>query len=759
MKISRIVALLLVFVFVQAASAQTDQKRVERLAGLAKVWGTVKYFHPFLAYREIDWDKALVETIPKVNAAKSSQEYQSALNSMLNALGDKATFAVIESNSKNNSEAKTDSTDAVRLADGVLVLDIMKIAQTLTADWSAGQKINQQIKSLLPNARGVVLDCRADPQAASSDDEEVAYSFDEFLRNTVPQFLEKDVPLGTVRYRMHSGYAPQDGTTSGGYYSSLVTDTPQLLAGKGAKKMWLSFIVNDGTPDISTVLGGLQAAGVAFVVQEGDLTKEFGANAYRMKLSDGISFKMRTTELVNPEGTIGFKTDSTAQKTNDDAVLKEAVASLGKSRVSSSQNTASVSAALRGTKDNHYAEMKFPASEYRLLALFRFWSVIDNFYPYKNLIGDGWRDVLERYIPKFEANKTAIEYQATVLEMVTEMHDSHGFVRGTDDFNETLGGFTVPFLVRYLDGKAVVFKVLDDKLSVKVGDTIVAIDGGTEQKRREYLSRFFAASTPQRLLYRVSLFLLSGPKDSKAKITLLGVDGKTREIEAPRTQSLNERKFYEGFLRTNPVVEVLPSGFGYVDLARLQVGEVDAMFEKIKDTKAVIFDMRGYPNGTAWAIAPRLTDKTAVGAALFSRPLLTANSLGSSDVLGGAEFLFTQPIPERKGDVYRGKVVMLIDEWAISQSEHTCLFFESATNVTFIGMPTAGANGDVTNLVLPGEIFVNFSGHAVRHADGRQLQRLGIQPTIKVSPTVKGIAEGRDEILEAAVKFLQTPKK
>src|SRR4051794_26702047 len=102
MKISRIVALLLVFVFVQAASAQTDQKRVERLAGLAKVWGTVKYFHPFLAYREIDWDKALVETIPKVNAAKSSQEYQSALNSMLNALGDKATFAVIESNSKNN---------------------------------------------------------------------------------------------------------------------------------------------------------------------------------------------------------------------------------------------------------------------------------------------------------------------------------------------------------------------------------------------------------------------------------------------------------------------------------------------------------------------------------------------------------------------------------------------------------------------------------------------------------------------------------
>ena len=69
-------------------------------------------------------------------------------------------------------------------------------------------------------------------------------------------------------------------------------------------------------------------------------------------------------------------------------------------------------------------------------------------------------------------------------------------------------------------------------------------------------------------------------------------------------------------------MQVLPSGFGYVDLARLQAGEVDKMFDTIKNTPAVIFDMRGYPNGTAWSIAPRLTEKKNVVAALFSRPLL-----------------------------------------------------------------------------------------------------------------------------------------
>ena len=43
----------------------------------------MKYFHPFLAYRDIDWDKALIETIPKVNAARTAQDYQAALNQML----------------------------------------------------------------------------------------------------------------------------------------------------------------------------------------------------------------------------------------------------------------------------------------------------------------------------------------------------------------------------------------------------------------------------------------------------------------------------------------------------------------------------------------------------------------------------------------------------------------------------------------------------------------------------------------------------
>jgi C-terminal processing protease CtpA/Prc len=105
--------------------------------------------------------------------------------------------------------------------------------------------------------------------------------------------------------------------------------------------------------------------------------------------------------------------------------------------------------------------------------------------------------------------------------------------------------------------------------------------------------------------------------------------------------------------------------------------------------------------------------------------------------------------------MYRGPTVMLIDERAMSLAEHTGLWFEAANGTKFIGSNSAGANGDTTVLVLPGEIFVVFTGHDVRHADGRQLQRIGLVPDVAIRPTIEGIRAGRDEVLEGAIAYLK----
>lgn len=738
-----------------APSPSTEDARIARLVGLAKVWGTVKYFHPYLAYRDIDWDKALIDAIPKVNAARTPQDYQAALNQMLAILNDKSTRADIEVENKPASSTPPASPNLVRTENGILIIAAAQIAQAVSKDISTLNGFMTSINQSLPTASGIVVDARSASKATELD----AYHLDNFLRQSLTAMLDTDVVLGATRYRMHNGYATQTASGANFYYSAVVNSSPKTIAGRSKTKTPpMAFIVNQNSPAIADVLSGLQSAGRAQVVLEGEQPL---SETFTIEVSDGVKVRMRTAEIVNADGSIDLQPDAAVAKTTtDDAALNEAMKAVrANTAATKPKRTISQTTPQVAEIDKPYADMLFPNVEYRLLALFRFWNVINNFFPYKHLIGDSWETVLPRYIPKFEANKDAVDYQLTVRELVTEMRDSHGGVRNTTAASEKLGTFVPNAMAGYVENKSVITKVIDDKLPIKVGDVILSVDGEPIEKKREALARYIASSTPQWLMRLVHLRLMLGPKDTAVKLKVRGASGEVRDVELPRASSIMDPKWPGLMERSTPIVQVLPSGYAYVDLDRLQAGEVDKMFETIKNTPAVIFDMRGYPNGTAWSIAPRLTEKKNVVAALFSRPVREANDLTDSDVGDSGRYSFAQRIPERQGDLYRGKVVVLINEDAISQSEHTCLFFEAATDVTFIGTPTAGANGDVTNMVLPGNLTVSFSGHDVRHADGRQLQRVGIQPTIRVERTIRGVIEGRDEILDAAIKFLQNVSK
>ncbi len=198
------------------------------------------------------------------------------------------------------------------------------------------------------------------------------------------------------------------------------------------------------------------------------------------------------------------------------------------------------------------------------------------------------------------------------------------------------------------------------------------------------------------------------------------------------------------------MVRLLTEDIGYADLDRLKAPDVDEMFEKLKDTKAIIFDNRGFPYIPMFAIAPRLTEENRVKVALFQRPLVMMPDKSQS-----ISHTFVQSLPPTEKWRYKGKTVMLIDERAISRAEHIGLFFEAVNGTKFIGSHSAGANGDISNLCVPGEIIISFTGQAVRYVDGRQLQRIGLVPDIEIRPTIEGIQNGKDEVLEAAIEYLE----
>jgi len=54
----------------------------------------VRYLHPYLVSREVDWDRAFVEVVPQLLAARDSAEYRRAVEAMLAPLRDPVTRVV-----------------------------------------------------------------------------------------------------------------------------------------------------------------------------------------------------------------------------------------------------------------------------------------------------------------------------------------------------------------------------------------------------------------------------------------------------------------------------------------------------------------------------------------------------------------------------------------------------------------------------------------------------------------------------------------
>jgi C-terminal processing protease CtpA/Prc len=107
---------------------------------------------------------------------------------------------------------------------------------------------------------------------------------------------------------------------------------------------------------------------------------------------------------------------------------------------------------------------------------------------------------------------------------------------------------------------------------------------------------------------------------------------------------------------------------------------------------------------------------------------------------------------------YGGKVVILVDENSVSQAEYTAMALQSAPGAIVVGSTTAGADGNVSEIPLPGALRTMISGLGVFYPDGAPTQRVGVRVDVEVRPTIAGIRAGRDEVLEAAIHQIDSAR-
>ncbi len=728
--------LLILILFYSSESSAQSSIDFEKFSNACELWGLIKYFHPEKPGQA--FDSAFISQVPKMLEARTDDDWKSLMTDWLTDLEDPAT-RIISSKTQSASIVKSEF-----LKDSILYV---KISGTSHFDdfYGFGAFIKSTISQLEKSTR-IIFDLRQDNEIPKKYSGGLNFFFDYYGLNKIL------ATRAAIQYKSiyYSGFKPETGATSGGYtINNILTNAlePGDFEKSGKRVVWIA----NNYSDLPIVAIAQNVQGKGIILNESEEVTQLLPLTQTFEVSDNLTVKFRTAELVIENGQLP-KALAYSATDNPLSIAERLLNSEIPFQISSNQESPQKPKEIG--KDTYSSE--YPSIGYRVLAAAKIYSVIEMFFPYHQFMDKNWKSVLRESLPEFIAAKNDVEYGLAVAKMYANINDSHGFIQGNKGLDQLQGEAPSPISVDWIENKIVVTRFRNDSIcnlnKIDIGDIITKVDGVQVEKLMEKYEVYFSHSNKATIKQIAARLCIRGGENQEGIFTIVDKQGKSRDVKLIWTNSYNKNFIIKYRLDT---IQHINKNIGYADLTRMTTNQTDSMFEMFKDTKAIIFDMRGYPNGTAWTIAPRLTEKQNVAVAKFRKNELLSPNVASGDILSNKSYTeLIQTIAPTDQWKYMGKTVMLIDQNAQSQSEHTGLFFESVNNTIFIGSQSAGANGDVTNFRIPGNMTLNFSGQGVWHADGRQLQRIGLVPHVLVKPTIQGIRSNKDEVLDKAVEWI-----
>src|SRR5688572_3613877 len=399
-------------------------------------------------------------------------------------------------------------------------------------------------------------------------------------------------------------------------------------------------------------------------------------------------------------------------------------------------------------RDVAYAALTLPDSGYQVLGLYRFWNIIEYWFPYRDQLDENWDKVLAEFIPRIALAKDKDAYQLETLALIARVTDTHAnLFSAPPELRPPAGSCQLPVITRFVEGQAVVTGYSNASgatTGLQVGDVIESMDGIPVQELVKRWEPYFPASNqPTRLRDMARVFTRGACATARVAIRR---PGGTAEITAQR-QPLASVDRQAGFTHDLPgdTFRLLSDQVAYLKLSSVKIADTSSYVERSKGTRGLIIDIRNYPSEVVvFALGSLLVDRDTP----FAR--FTAGDLGNPGAFRWAAQTTLTPLQPH----YAGEVVVLVDETSLSQAEYTAMAFRAAAQAIVVGSTTAGADGNVSQFSLPGGLRTAISGIGVFYPDKRPTQRIGIVPDIEVRPTIAGIRAGRDEVLEEAVRQL-----
>jgi hypothetical protein len=393
-----------------------------------------------------------------------------------------------------------------------------------------------------------------------------------------------------------------------------------------------------------------------------------------------------------------------------------------------------------------YPNVAFPDAGYQLLSLYRFWNIVQYWYPNRNLLDENWNRVLAEFIPRIALARDKTAYQMETIAPIAKVTDTHANLwSAPPQIRPPAGECQLPVITRFIEDRAVVTGFSDASVEaatgLSIGDVIDRIDGVPIPTLVTQWTPYYPASNQPTRLRDIARSMNRGAC-ADARLTV-NRDGKTMEIAARRLPlaTVNQQA---GATHDRPgdTLQMLADQVAYLKLSSVRADQVPTYISRAKDTKGLVVDIRNYPSEfVVFTLGNLLADRATPFAQFTALDLDHPGAFRWSGV----------PALNPQQPHYAGKVVVLVDEVSQSQAEYTAMAYRAAGAIV-VGSTTAGADGNVSQISLPGGLRTMISGLGVFYPDKRPTQRIGIVPDVVVRPTIAGIRAGRDEVLEEALR-------
>lgn len=373
-----------------------------------------------------------------------------------------------------------------------------------------------------------------------------------------------------------------------------------------------------------------------------------------------------------------------------------------------------------------------------------YWNLLQHFYPCWEYTENNWEEQLTLGLSDALNALTDKDILFVIKKMASYTKDAHSYV----DNNKIIKRQALPFEVDWIENKWIIKYSLID--AVKPGYEVLKIDHCDFYQFMNENRIFHKKATEHGTLANLMRNIICYYENSEPQFVFQTPDSMQVNLRV----SLKEILPYDQLNNKHDKIIEYPDGVIYLNInqGRITDTDLEGMYETLSKAKGIVFDFRYHP-GVSLNLLSHLMSKESDKKDYFRQYILYPDR---ENVING-EAKVGWPI-KPKTPLIKSKIAVLSSNKSQCFCESYIAFMKSYQLATVIGQQTTGSTGNVLQYTLPGNINAIWTGMLVKNHDGSQFHGIGVVPDIEVKETIKGLSEGRDEILDHALKYMRNDR-